>query len=334
MKNKKIIVILIVLVIAIVVIVGVRAITTKKTEGIPKMLIQKAEILDLENVSKEIDKNKAKAGDYENKWYIFCGKVSRIDKTDCTLESIKKSKNSRSTLLKVRLETEVLKSLTVGDMIVVIGNLQSATITPTLVDAIQLDDKMIQENLILAVRYKKGYFEEYFSDYQYDSSIGKITQYTKKGGTAEGTHKLSYDESGKLLKEIIEPIASSLYVTDVISYTYNEDGTVATETNKEEKDGKEKTGSIFNYAYEKDSDGRVIKKTSINITGDNYKMVYEYQYNENKVVEEKQTSPHTTYEIMYEYDEVGNIIKEKSYEIKKPSDVTITNYIYDVVAKK
>ncbi len=334
MKNKRLVTVFIVLLVAIAAGVGIFTIISKNTGATPKSLIKKAEILDWEKVNKEISKNEARAEDYENKWYIFCGKVKQINATECKVETIKKAKNSSTAILSVKLEKEVLKELKMGDTITVVGNLHNATTFPTLVDAIQLNDEIIKENLVVAVASKKGYFDEYFYDYQYDSSVGKITKYTKNGGTGEGKYTLVYDAEGNLVQEIREPFSSSLYATDVTTYTYNKDGTIATETVTEVKDKKEKIGAVRNYSYEKDSEGRIKKQTMINITGDNYKLVYEYKYEGDKVVEEKQTSPHSIYKINYEYDQFGNIIKERSYNVKKPSSVTTTTYIYDVVAKK
>jgi len=335
MKNKKIVIgISIVIFIGIVITAIIFRPNKKNAIFDINQLIKEAEILNLREIRSIVSENEAKAEDYENKWYLFHGKIDRILEDECELEALVQPKNSSLPNVKVKLEKEILKTLEKEDVITVVGKLVNVKVSPTLIEAAKLEDEIVKNNLVMAVVSKTGtqYIKYTYSNYKYDKDIGKIIEYSQSGDS-NCTHKLTYNDQGYLIKDVSEPIISS-YGTDITTYIYNSDGTVKTEEIVNKKDGVDIPDRTFNYEYEKDSNGRVTKKTSVNILGDNYKQIFEYQYEGDKIVKEKQTSPHSVYIIKYEYDRFDNIIKEESYNEKEPNLINTVRYVYDIVAKK
>lgn len=166
-----------------------------------------------------------------------------------------------------------------------------------------------------------------YSDYTYNESNGLITGYK------EGTHTytLEYDDKGNVLKKL-----DTYYNGETLleTSTYNEDNTVATSIYSGSNENNIENGKSFTYVYEKDDKGRVIKKTSTNITRDNYTMVYTYEYDEkDRIVSETQTTQRSTYKNKYEYDENNNRIKTSVYEGDKTYPSWTETYIYEVIGQ-
>ena len=289
-------------------------------------MIEDAEILDWEEVYSIINENGAKAEDYENKLYVYTAEVYSIDENFCYL-------NYNNTI-QVELDKETLKSLNKGDVITVVGKLTNLNSTPTLKEAIKLDNKTIKNNFIMAIVETTGLSSRNmkYSNYKVDNKTGLIISYTTSG-SSNATHKLKYDNNGNLIEDIKE---TTLYGTETIKYTYNQDNTVATESYSETNKGETKQGNVWEFTYEKDSKGRIIKKTGINtVSDDHYTMIYTYEYDDNdNVIKETQTSPRSTYIIDYEYDEFNNKIKEISYNVDNPNSKTVIKNTYRIIAKK
>ena len=290
-------------------------------------MIKKAEILDWEDVHSIIDKNRAKSEDYENKLYIYTAKVYSIQEEYCNLEY--------NNTIQAYLDKETLKSLNRNDVITIIGKLTDLNSTPKLKDAVKLDTETIKDNFVIAITETSGSYRKMkYSNYVVDNETHLITSY-KTSGDENGTHTLKYDKNGNLVEDVNEKTIKS-YGSETITYTYNDDNTIATESYSTTKDGKTEQGNVWNFTYEKDSKGRVTKKTGVNITSDDkYTMVYTYEYDENdNIIKETQTSPKSTYVIDYEYDEFNNKIKETSYNTDKPYSKSTTTHTYSIVAKK
>lgn len=289
-------------------------------------MVKEADILDWEDVSKTVRDNGAKAEDYNDKLYIYTGEVYSIEEDYCQLEY--------TNPIMVYLDKETLKSLNKGDIITVVGTMKDVSDFPKLKDAIKLDKDTIKKYFIMDIVKKDGLssLNMTYSDYEVDKNTGLVTSYKTKG-SSNATHKLKYDNNGNLLEDSKEMV---LYGTETITYTYNKDNTVDTQTESKTKDGKTEQGNVWKYTYEKDSKDRVTKKTGVNTTSDNqYTMVYTYEYgDDDKVIKETQTSPRSTYIINYEYDEFDNKVKEISYNIDKPTSKTTITNTYRIIAKK
>lgn len=289
-------------------------------------MIKDAEILNWKEVYDIVLKNGAKAEDYENKLYVYTAEVYSISEDYCQLEF--------NNPINAYLDKETLKSLNKGDVITVVGKLVDIGTFPKLENAVKLDNETIKNNFVMAITETSGLRKLKYSDYVVDEKTHLVTSY-KTSGDENGTHTLKYDKNGNLIEDIMKKTISS-YGSETITYTYNDDNTMATESDSKTKQGNTEQGNIWNFTYEKDSKGRVTKKTGVNTTSDdNYTMVYTYEYDDNdNVVKETQTSPRSTYVIDYEYDEFNNRIKEISYNIENPNSKTTTTNTYSIVAKK
>lgn len=309
-------------------VIGLTGCGAKNTSLDVDQMIKEAEILDWENVHSIIDKNGAKAEDYENKIYVYTAKVYSIQEEYCNLEY--------NNTIQAYLDKETLKTLNRNDEITIVGKLTDLNSTPKLIDAIKLDNETIKNNFVMAITETSGLSSRNmkYSDYQVDKDTNLITSY-KTSGSSNGTHKLKYDKKGNLIEDLTEYAVKS-YGTETITYTYNDDNTIATESFSETKNGETKQGNVWKYNYEKDSKGRVTKKTGVNTTSDdNYTMVYTYEYDDNdNIIKETQTSPRSTYVVDYEYDEFNNKVKEVSYNVDKPYSKSTTTHTYSIIAKK
>lgn len=302
--------------------------------------IQEAIVIDFSKVKNEVSKNNAKAEDYENKVVALTGNVVGTIYSDyCNIE-IYSSKNNLPSIM-VMLQTEDLKNLKSQDRITVVGTLKNVISSePVLENAYILTQEQIEKYFAYELVGEELYQKYYYSEYIYDSNIGKIIQY-KVSGDNNGVHKLSYDEKGNLVKDVLEfSIKSYGYETE--NYTYNEDGTISEKIDEnadyDDNDQIEISTVKRTYTYEKDGNGNIIKKIEKSILEDDnepYVMTYEYKYdNENRVIEEKQVSPYSTYAITYNYDDMGYKTSNYSKRIDKESSGTSGKYIYSVVAKK
>ncbi len=291
-----------------------------ETNNIENM-IKTAEILNWNEVYHIVQENGAKAEDYENKLYVYTGEVYSIEGNYCQLEF--------TNPIYAYLDKETLKSLNKGDVITVIGTMVNVRTFPELKNAIKLDNETIKEKFIMAKTSEEssGFGpNSTYSNYEIDENTGLVISY-KQSGDSNGTHKLTYDENGNLIEDLFEYAIDS-YGSDKNIYTYDFNNNVLTEDVYSIDEGKETREQHWDYTYEFDNNNRVTKKTGINTLGDNYKMVYEYNYDENgNVSEETQTSSRSTYKIKYTYDEFGNVIK-------RTTDGSTTSYTYSIIAKK
>ena len=169
-----------------------------------------------------------------------------------------------------------------------------------------------------------------YSDYTYDEKTGMITGYVEKEGSYKTTHKMTYDENNNLLTE--EEIDDN---TLTATYTYNNDNTVSKLTYTSTNENDINHGKVFEYRdYVKDDKGRVISYNTVNVTSDNYKMEYTFEYDDNdRVITETQTTVNSSYKIKYEYDENGNKIKETVYKGNSNTQAYYRTYKYDIIGK-
>ncbi len=321
----------------------------------PKSPISKAEILNWDKILEETNGNKSLAEDYENRSYVFMGRVQEIEIDSCDVSGFI-----------VELDKEELKKLSVGDTIVVIGTLKDATTKPKLEKATRLDKQTVVENYLIGLVKKRtsgdgmSVIMEYkYSDYTFDENTHLVNSYIEINTTYTDekakNYKLKYDEKNNIIEKGDQ--------FETYSYLYNEDNTVQKETHK--------MGNftyIYDYSYEKDDNGHIIKKTKKDENGKN--TVYTYEYGNNDKVSREIVTDDTqkwdyTFEynndgqlvkknwkaedplldnsLEFEYDEFGNTTREtkinqrktlESYGILIHNDKTVTNYYYGIVGKK
>lgn len=194
------------------------------------------------------------------------------------------------------------------------------------------EDEVEYEEIYAVVEEYNGLSKQTktFSDYTYDEQTGSITGYVEKEGADKTSHKLTYDEEGRLIYED-EETSDTLTLT----YEYNEDNTISKLSYKSTNENDINDGKIFEYReYKKDDKGRVISYCTVNVTVDNYRMDYTFEYDdEDRVVVETQKSPSSTYKIKYEYDDDGRKIKETVYKGNSSSPSYHITFKYDVVGK-
>lgn len=344
-KKSKLKIIIPIVVVVIVAIVGI-VVFTSNNGGISGIannskeeMIQQAEILDWATIHNEIKDNPAKSEDYEGKLYFYYGTIYEISVNNVKIlnskdvNSLKGSSVSSDRYIYAYLDKEEIKKLNKNDTIYIIGTLEkenSSWVAPcNLKNSILLDTETVKNNFIMGLTEEKssGYgVNNKYSNYEYNKETGLVTSY-KQSGDTNGTHKLSYDSSKRIVEDLLENTISS-YGSEKTTYTYDENNNILTEDIIEIKDGIETPEQHWDYTYVLDEQNRVIKKTGINTLGDNYTMTYEFTYDEdNNVIEEIQTSSNSTYKIKYEYDELGN-------KIKSTSNGSTTAYTYSIIGKK
>lgn len=344
-KLKIIIPIVVVVIIAIVVF-------TNNTGGISGLannneeMLQQAEILDWTTVHNEVKDNPAKSEDYEGKLYFYYGTIYEIHVDNVKIlnskdvNSLNSASVSSDRYIYVYLDKEEIKKLNKNDTIYVIGTLEkenSSWVAPcNLKNSILLDTETVKNNFIMGLTEEKssGYgANNKYSDYEYNKETGLITSY-KQSGDTNGTHILSYDNSKRIVENILQYTISS-YGSEKTTYTYDENNNILTEDIIEIKDGIETPKQHWDYTYVLDEQNRVVKKTGINTLGDNYTMTYEFTYDENNnIIEELQTSSNSTYKIRYEYDKLGNKIKSISSRVDKVASSSTDTYTYFIIGKK
>ncbi len=283
--------------------------------------IAEAEALDWRAVYKDISDNAARAEDYLDKWYAYTGEIQSIEKTYCVLEDIA----DVSKTIKVYLDTPTLKLLNKGETLNVLGKFSklSASSSCEMKTALVISNDQLAEHCEMGLVSESGtYGDAQYSDYTFDKGIGQITSYYVKGdaiATNMGTHELSYDAAGNLVKDVCSSPSGK---TKTYTYTYSADGTIE----KEVQDDR-----AFDITCEKDSNGNITKKTLVN-TDSGYTLVFQYTYNaDGTIATEKQTSDSSTYDITYGYDDFGNVILKSS---KSSESTSTTKYTYRIVGVK
>lgn len=299
-------------------------------------LLKEATILDWSTVYNIVEENAAKKEDYENKYYVYQGKIKEIKENYCMLSDYATTKT-----IDVYLNKEDLKKLNIDEEITVIGKLNidmDIDDEVKLRPAILLDEQTIKDNYLLAVKeitasglYAENY-ENTFYNYKYDENTYKITSYSAKGkGFETGENKLTYDNKGNLIKK---ERVTTLYGTDVTEYEYDNENNVIKKTEYTTNNNEIKNKKVFNITYEKDSNNNIVKEVSTNSESD-YAMTYTYEYdNENRVIKENQTSKRSSYDITYEYDNYGNIKTKKSVNKEKEANWVTLRYRYGIIGKK
>lgn len=315
-------------------IIGIFLAVTYYYEPIPSKtkLLKEATILDWSTTYNTVLENGAKKDDYENKYYVYQGKIKEIKEDYCVLEDYTISKT-----IEVYLDKEILKNLNKDEELSVIGKLKDITDSPKLSPSILLDEKDIKNNYLLGLKettasglYAKQY-ENTFYNYKYDKKTNKIITYSAQGkGPETGKNKLTYDNKGNLIKKERE---TTIYGTDVIEYEYNDENNIIKETEYTIKNDEIKEKKIFNITYEKDSNNNILKKISTN-SDSGYVITYTYEYDkEKRIIKENQTSQKSSYNITYEYDNYGNIKTKKTENKDNKSSWVTLYYRYGIIGK-
>ncbi len=162
-----------------------------------------------------------------------------------------------------------------------------------------------------------------YSDFVFNE-LGQVTE-KKESGDSNGTITYEYDDQGRVLSET----DTNYYGYDKTSYTYNEDGTVATVA--ESSDFSVRDGNLFTHTYEKDDMNRIVRETVVNTTSDdNYTTVYDYEYDDaGNVIRETQTTPLNTYVLECVYDSQGHRVSE--YVTNAEGEKSVNTYNYECV---
>ncbi len=328
-KNLKII-IPVAIVITILAVVGIVFFTSKgggNGEAIDEKtdFLSQATILDLEKLNSEKKKNEARAKEtYQDKIFILTTTVSTIETNYFYGYDI-----GGSYLVTVYLKNkEELIELNKDDNVVIVGKMTNMTTSrPEISSAYIITDN---ENLIWAKTKENGYDKITYCDYTYNDN-GLITGYKEKRNNYTYEITLEYDNKGNLTTRTQK---SNSNETETESNSYNEDNTINTTSITTSNPDNIENGKVFQYTYEKDDKNRIIKKTSVTTTRDNYTLVYTYEYDDkDRISKETQTSPNSTYEITYEYDKNDNVITKRSKRLDKQG-VSSTTYKYEVVGIK
>ena len=172
--------------------------------------------------------------------------------------------------------------------------------------------------------YNVRSFEYEYSDFVFNE-LGQVTE-KKESGDSSGIITYTYDDQGRVLTETD---TNRLYGYETTTYTYNEDGTVATLS--ESSDFSIRDGNVFAYTYERDDMNRIIRETTVNTTSeDQYQNIRDYEYDEyGNVIRETQTSPSSVYVLECEYDSMGHRISE--YVTDPDGEKTVNRYTYECV---
>lgn len=296
-------------------------------------LLKEATVLDWSTVYNTVLENDAKKDEYENKYYVYQGKVIKIEEYYCILSDYVTTKT-----ISVYLDKDDLKKLNINDEITVIGKLKDIIDFPNLRPAIILDEQTVKDNYLFGLKeitaaglYAKNY-ENTFYNYKYDENTYKITSYSAQGlGFETGNNKLTYDDKGNLIKK---ERVTALSGTDVTEYEYDDENNVIKEIEYNVKNNETNNKKVFNITYEKDSNNNIIKKVSTN-SESGYVMTYTYEYdNKNRVAKENQTSSKNSYNITYEYDNYGNIKSKSIVNTEKKSSWITLHYRYGIIGKK
>ena len=174
--------------------------------------------------------------------------------------------------------------------------------------------------------------EGYVTTYEYDIYGNKI----KENKANNASYIYEYDVLNNMTKKTLEQNNIS-NVLEEISYSYSE-GNTTTTTKKYQDDTnyttyveiKDFRGNVTQnkkqdaaYTYEFDDAGRLISKT--NEIGKNITYIYD---NLNRVTKKYEEIEENKYKLtIYEYDSVGNVIKEKVGKEKVNLNGEATNYI-------
>ena len=174
--------------------------------------------------------------------------------------------------------------------------------------------------------------EGYVTTYEYDIYGNKI----KENRANNASYIYEYDVLNNMTKKTLEQNNIS-NVLEEISYSYSE-GNTTTTTKKYQDDTnyttyveiKDFRGNVTQnkkqdaaYTYEFDDAGRLISKT--NEIGKNITYIYD---NLNRVTKKYEEIEENKYKLtIYEYDSVGNVIKEKVGKEKVNLNGEATNYI-------
>ena len=303
-------------------------------------LAKKAKLLDWKSVHDEISSNGAKSTDYNDQWFIFSGIVSDIEENSCKMFIERDEKGYPLNAISVELKTEELKELKDGQTLSVVGKFKYSNSFTDLKEAFIFpkelyDDEHFQIDLLSSQDRK--YTPHYFSEYEYDSNKNKIS-YTEisYGYTIKGNYQvnqqdidrytLKYNDKNQLVSEIRKSFVNkgSGEITagsKETKYTYNEDGFISTMTVPSIYKGEDFT--VYEYTYEKDKDGKIIKGTKKDTRwGDT---TYEYD-KDGKLT--KEIGPTYTYTYKYDGD---RLINKKATSNSSGTESENITYYYGVV---
>ena len=306
-------------------------------------IAKKAKLLDWKNVYKEISSNGAKATDYNDKWFIFTGTVTNIKEDSCEIFTERTLDGNPVNGITVYMKTDELKKLKDDQSLSVVGKANFTDDSNELKQAFVFpkelyNDKHFQIELVST--QDRDYTPHYFSDYEFDSK-GNKTKYTEisYGITIKG-HKqikqqdtdkytLKYNDKNQLISEqkksFVNKGAGDITAgSKETTYTYNEDGFVSTVTVPSIYKGEDFT--VYQYTYEKDSNGKIIKGTKNSAHSGT--VTYEYDKNGNIIKEIGQTTTYT-----YKYDG-KRLDRKKGVYNSSSSENENTKYYYGVVGIK
>ena len=306
-------------------------------------IAKKAKLLDWKSVHEEISSNGAKATDYNEQWFIFTGIVSDIEEDTCKMFLERTNDGYPLNAITVHLKTEELKELKDNQTLSVVGKFNYSNKFTDLTEAFVFpkelyDDDHFQIDLLSS--QDRTYTPHYFSEYKYDSNGNKISYteisygYTLKGNSKVNQqdidrYTLKYNDNNQLVSEIKKSFVNKgtgeiTAGSKETKYTYNEDGFISTMTVPSIYKGEDFT--VYEYTYEKDKDGKIIKGTKKDTRwGDT---TYEYD-KDGKIT--KEIGP--TYTYTYKYD--GNrLINKKAVSTSSGDERENIKYYYGVVGIK
>ena len=304
---------------------------------------KEAKLLDWKKVHDELSSNGAKATDYNDQWFIFYGIVSNIEEDSCEMFLERSNDGYPVNAISVHLTTDELKELKDGQTLSVVGkfkyNSGFADLNEAFVFPKELyDDEHFQ---IEVLSTQEGtYTPHFFSEYKYDSNGNKISYteisygYTLKGNSMVNQqdidrYTLKYNDKNQLISEEKRSFVNRGYGETTAgvretTYTYNDDGFISTMTVPSSYVGEKFT--VYEYTYEKDNKGKIIKGIKKDTRWGN--TTYDYDKNGNIT---KEVGPTLTY--TYKYEGKRLISKTEAYNSSE-SESENTIYYYGVVGIK
>lgn len=365
-KKSKLMIIIAIVVIIIVAVVGIVIFMNNKdnsnnneTSNISnnaidkkslkiKELIEKSETLDWINVFKTISNDSSKVADYNNKVFVYTGIVYQVNNSNNAViltNDMENGKPSISNKNQINVFLDDVKDLKEFNVISIVGTLN---ITGNIYD---FKDAFIIPSDFENDKYNIGLLKDssgYYHNYKFDKATGKVVGYTvtQYGQTKYGdrhdsknVYSLKYDNENLIEEKYISYQNDEEMAQTVKTYTYNEDNTLKNiediSTGKKYTTGISKSSTSF--TYEKNENGKIIKKieqynlndsyTRTNITtyeyneqnqviketvrnsGNTTEYIYTYEYNKDGSYKKKNDS------LIYEYDKKGNAMNDKCYGI-------------------
>lgn len=254
-----------------------------------------------------------------------CGKSEEVKQVDQAIEEVKLHPDDKALIGKARklydgLSEEMQKEVSGLDALL------EAEKNLDKFDFIQVDIKIpiyeVVEQSVSGMKPKE------YSDFVFDDK-GRLVQ-KKEGKNDSCIIDYTYDDQDQLVKEVRTTKSFKEVVKETYTYTYNDHGEIASTTEAYfGEDGVSKPSTKYNrdgnrweYEYEYDEQGRVIKKIEVLKNDDSdHSMIYKYEYDSTgKVSTEWEISMEgdqkkSEWEIKPVYDERGNKIESHAKDL-------------------